>query len=70
MQQQWTAYSKNSQESCPAYGMGTYMDGESTEATKTVKYGSCIQIIVYTQSPGNAKAHMATYEPVAATLNS
>ena len=49
------AYDKTSQKSCPAYGMGTYIDGESTEATDTVKSSSCIQIIGYKcQNPGNA----------------
>ena len=36
----WTAYSKVLQESCPAYGIGTYMDRKSTEATDTVKSSS------------------------------
>ena len=33
--------------------MGTYMDGELTEATYTVKSSSCIQIIGCNQIPGN-----------------
>ena len=50
----WAAYSKTSWESCPAYGMRTYMDGESTEVTDTVKSSSCIQIIEYNlQNPRN-----------------
>ena len=36
----WTAYYKTSQESWPAYGMGTYMDRDSTEATNTVESSS------------------------------
>ena len=53
-QQGWTAYNKTSQESWPVYEMGTYMNGESTEATKTVKSSSCIRIIGYKfQNPGN-----------------
>ena len=35
--QGWTAYSKTSQESCSACGMGTYTDGVSTEVKNTVK---------------------------------
>ena len=52
--QGWTAYSKTSLESCPVYGMGTYIDGESTEATDTVKSSSSIWIIGYNQNSGNA----------------
>ena len=33
----WTACYKNLWESWPAYEMGPYMDGESTEATRTIK---------------------------------
>ena len=32
----WSAYSKTSQESCPVYGMGTYMDGEQQIQSKAV----------------------------------
>ena len=40
---------------CPAYGIGTYMDGELTEARDTVKSSSCIWINGYKlQNPGNA----------------
>ena len=49
-----TAYSKASGESCPAYGVGTYMDRELTEAKDTVKSSSCIQIIGYNQNLWNA----------------
>ena len=35
--QGWTAYNKTSWESCPAYGMGTYTGGESSEATDSQK---------------------------------
>ena len=53
--QGWTVYSRTSQESCPVYGMRTYMDRELTEATDTVKSSSCIWIIGDNlQNPGNA----------------
>ena len=53
MQQQgWTAYSKTSQESCPAYGTGTYTEGESIEATDTVKSSSYIWIMDTTKIQG------------------
>ena len=51
--QGWTAYSKTSWESCPAYGIRTYIDGESTEAADTLKSSSCIQIIGYNENPRN-----------------
>ena len=38
--QGWTACYKTSWESLPALEMGTYMDGESTEATSTVESSS------------------------------
>ena len=40
--QGWTAYNKTLQESWPVYEMGTYMDGEVTEVTSTVKHSSDI----------------------------
>ena len=55
MQQQgWTAYNKTSWESWPVYEIGAYTDGESTEATNTVKSSSCIQGIGHNfQNPRN-----------------
>ena len=40
-----TAYNETSWESWPVYKMGTYTDGESAEATSTVKSSSYIWII-------------------------
>ena len=43
----------------PAHGTGTYMDGESTEATNTVNSSSCIQIIGHNyKNQGIDNAHM------------
>ena len=54
MQQQGQTAYKISQESWPAYGMRTNMDGELTEATDAVIRSSCMWIIGYhIQNPGN-----------------
>ena len=43
--QAWTAYDKASWKSWPVYEMGTYTDGDLTEATNSVKSSFCVQII-------------------------
>ena len=59
---QWqdlTAY-KASQESWPAYGVHTYMDGELMLAADAVS-SSCIRIIGrYNQNPGNIEIHVTS----------
>ena len=50
---------RTSWESWPAYGMRTYMDRESIEATDAVIRSSCMQIIGYhIQNPGNMIMYM------------
>ena len=61
LQIQWQgqiAY-KTLQKSLPVYGVSTYMDGESTEATDAVISSSCMQIIgMNFQNPGNTEMYI------------
>ena len=53
-QQGWAAYYKTSWELWPTNEMGTYTDGELTEATDTIESNSSIWIIGYkNQNPRN-----------------